>query len=64
MATTIRDAYHEYTEKCGATPPRSLAELRDYIHARRLRYEQLDEAFWDEMFESGWAYALDESQDA
>lgn len=59
-ATTITDAYRIYNELCGvATPPRTLAELRDYIHEQGLRYEDLDEAFWDGMFSNGWAEGRD-----
>jgi len=56
QCTTIRDAYEHYADLCGATEaPRTLEELRDVIHERGLRYEELDGAFWDSLFATGWA---------
>lgn len=56
--TTIRDAYQEFVDLHGSEEPvRTMEELRDYIHERGLRYEQLDEVFWAELFESDWLLA-------
>lgn len=54
-ATTIRDAYQHMTDLEPRTE-RTMEELRDYIQEKGLRYDQLDEAFWTELFESGWVF--------
>ena len=52
---SIADAYRHFCDLHGSDAPwRTDAELRDYIHARGLRYDELDAAFWDGLFESGW----------
>jgi len=52
---TIRDA-HDHLVELEPETPRTADELRDYIHEKNLRYDELDQAFWDDMFESGWPY--------
>jgi hypothetical protein len=53
--TTIDDAWNYFDSTHLVTSPlRTRDELRDYIHAKGLRYEELDGKFWDELFESGW----------
>jgi hypothetical protein len=59
---TIVDAYRHFEELHGGDHPvRSLDELRDYVHERGLRYEELGPAFWDELFASGWHLGDEES---
>lgn len=59
MFQTILDAYQHYTELCGETPVRTRDEVQGYIQTRGLRYEELDQTFWGEMFDSGWALGQD-----
>lgn len=57
MFATITDAYAHFEELHGGEHPlRSRDDLRDAIHACDLRYEALDQRFWDAVFDSGWAY--------
>jgi len=52
----INSAYAYFSDLHGKERPiRSKAELRQAIHRSGLTYEQLDEWFWDDLFESGWA---------
>jgi len=46
---TINDAYAHYSELCGGTPVLSRDELRDFIHDANLRYEEIDENFWESL---------------
>jgi hypothetical protein len=53
MATTIRDAYREFEEAHGSEYPiRTEDDLRSLIHACGLRYEEIDERFWEAVFDS------------
>lgn len=67
MTTTIRDAWQEFETAHGSDYPiRTEDELRDLIHACGLRYEQIDERFWEAVFDTAgsdtaaaWAWSLD-----
>lgn len=55
--TTITDAYSAFEDMHGGEHPvRSRDELQGAIHAVGLRYEAIDQRFWDAVFDSGWAY--------
>lgn len=65
MATTITDAYGTFEDLHGGEHPiRSSDELRDAIHAVGLRYEEIDQRFWDAVFETNWAYDETVDEDA
>ena len=61
MLSTITDAYQHYSDLCAGDPPHTLDELRDRIHTDGLRYEDLDQDWWDELFDSGWAWDCEPS---
>lgn len=59
--TTINEAYAHYLRLLGDANPddvRSKDELRDKIHEADLSYEEIDQAFWNSLFEGDqpWAY--------
>lgn len=47
MNVTSTDAYQHYRALCGDAPVLTEAELRVEIRAAGLRYEDLDDTFWE-----------------
>lgn len=48
---TIRDAY-QHLEELEPGTRWTMEELRDYIQEKGLRYDELDQAFWDGLLDS------------
>jgi len=46
-STTSTEAYEVYRRLCGGAPVLTEGELRVEIRAAGLRYEELDDTFWD-----------------
>lgn len=47
---TSSDAYQHYQELCHGAPVLTEAELRVEIRAAGLRYEEIDDTFWETLF--------------
>lgn len=48
--TTSTEAFEHYSRLCGGTPVLSEDELRVEIRAAGLRYEDVDDTFWNTLF--------------
>lgn len=61
MLESIRETWAEFESMCGSEPPlRSRDELVELIHMIGLRYEQIDDRFWNALFDTaGTGYAGD-----
>ena len=53
---TVEDVYEDFVCQSGGQPQRSRDELQDLLHHLGLRYEHVDDRFWDAVFGSGWAW--------